>query len=112
MLNETEGRQGKVMFLSVCHADATSGRGAALLDTGLGYGEPSRKSHHPDPPPHSRPSASPCLSPFSDLGAFHSSPAQYFIGVQTAKKGEKEKRLRAEGRDRPISLKDLTNAIT
>lgn len=48
MLDETEGRRGEVMFLSVCHADATSGRGAALLDTGLGYGE--RETFEKEPP--------------------------------------------------------------
>lgn len=104
VLDQTEGRQDEVMFLSICHTGTALCRGAALLDTGLGYGERETFSKEP-------PSTSPCLSPFSDLSAFHSSPAQYFIGVQTAKKEEKKKRLRAKRRDQPISLKDLTNAI-
>lgn len=83
-----------------------------------------RRSHthtHTKGPPLLPASPRPSRSLCNDLcvsgqARFHSSPAQYFISVQTKKKKEKKRKekkcLRAEERDGPISLKDLTNAIS
>lgn len=64
----TRQKADRQKFLSIRHTECDV---VSLLNTGLGYGE--RETFFKEPPP-----ASPRLSPFCDLGAFHSSPCKLF----------------------------------